>query len=111
MYNNIGEKIKTAASIISIIGIIICLIVGFIFISDDSFVGLLIIIAGPLLFWIDGFFIYGFGVLVNNSIEIVEKLNSSEESNEINERIEKLKGLKEKGLITNEEYLEKIKHL
>ena len=111
MYNNIGEKIKTLASIVSIVGIAVCLIAGFLLISNDSFIGLLIMIAGPLFSVINSFFIYGFGILIENTTEIVEKLNSAKQTSETTDRIEKIKSLKEKGLITNEEYLEKIKHL
>lgn len=82
MFNNIGEKIKKLAEIISIIGISISVLAGFIMIIFGAFAdegaiigigsGFVIMIVGSLLSWIGSFFTFGFGELIENTTVIAE---------------------------------------
>ena len=117
MFNNIGKKIKTLAAVIcwigiifSIIGFLVMLIYGAVE-EEGLFIGLsfAVLVVGGFGSWIGSFFTYGFGQLIENSDKIaggkVTVSSSIEETADAeSERIAKLKSLKEKGLITEEEY-------
>jgi len=83
MFNNIGNKIKTYAEIVSWIGIIACIIIGVISIISGIasatigpiIVGLLVALIGCLTCWISAFVLYGFGQLVENSDIIAKTLS------------------------------------
>ncbi|MBQ2760207.1 MAG: hypothetical protein IJE93_10605 [Clostridia bacterium] len=120
MYNNIGKKIKGLAKIVVYAGISVCVIGGIatIFILSDNyytkdfaFIGLIIALVGSLLCWLSGFFIYGFGELVDQTQEINIKLTLSENKSDTKEKLEKLKEWREKGLITEKELMEKLSSL
>ena len=76
MFENIGQKIKTLASVICWIGIIGCTFWGFSVISlgdgDGSAVvaGLIIIATGILSSWVGSFLLYGFGELIYQTTKI-----------------------------------------
>ena len=78
MFNNIGEKIKTLVKIVVIVCSALFITYGLYLIfreesnSSVRVYGLLIAIIGPILSWISGFLIYGFG-------ELIEKISSIEE--------------------------------
>ena len=79
MFNNIGNKIKTYAEVISWIGIIASIITGIVIMLTIAtfqaiFLGLLICIIGSLLCWISSFVLYGFGQLIENTDILVSKL-------------------------------------
>ena len=76
MFNNIGNKIKTYAEVVSWIGIIASVFTGIVIMttSAEFVLGLLICIIGSLLFWISSFFLYGFGQLIENTDILVGKL-------------------------------------
>ena len=79
MFNNIGNKIKTCAEVISLIGIIASIITGIVIMLTIAtfqaiFLGLLICIIGSLLCWISSFVLYGFGQLIENTDILVSKL-------------------------------------
>ncbi len=61
-----GSKIKTLAKVESWLGIITSILVGlFIFGNqEDPATGILVMILGPLFFWILSFVLYGFGELI-----------------------------------------------
>ncbi len=83
MFKNIGNKIKTLAVIIFIVGLVISLIMGVLLIGEDMVAdGLLIIIFGALVSWISVFFIYAYGELVQRSINIDEKLKNLKENDD-----------------------------
>lgn len=125
MFDNIGSKIKSLAKIVCWAGIIITVIVGIVMLvsGDDvsSPVGLVLMIAGPIGSWIGSFFVYGFGELIEKATEIAEntkpkgtKTVLSQEPTEGIENEDKKALLKkwiEQGLITEEEYQEKISKL
>lgn len=71
MFDNIGSKIKTLASVICWLGIIGCVLCGIaLMIAIRRFgflIGLFIIIFGSLFSWISSFVLYGFGEIVENS--------------------------------------------
>ncbi|MBR4120296.1 MAG: hypothetical protein IKT95_00910 [Spirochaetales bacterium] len=80
MFENIGGKIKGLAKVICWIGIICCVIIGIIAISeDDGLAGVIIIVAGSLLSWVGSFVLYGFGELVENSSAIRSDLSQMKE--------------------------------
>lgn len=117
MFDNIGKKIKIITKVFVWIGIVGSIIAGFallIISAEDakksgSFVwlGLFYLIAGPIISWIAGFFMYGFGELIEKTCDIqsticsvnVEKKDFLEK-----QKREKLDGLLNQGLITQEEY-------
>ena len=78
MFDNIGGKIKTLASIIAWLGIIVSVIIGIILMisaEEFGFAGLIIVIVGSISSWIRSFLLYGFGELVENSAIIAQKSN------------------------------------
>lgn len=73
MFNNIGEKIKALAIFGTILGIILSILIGVMFIVYVVWwIGLIIILAGCLFSWIGSFVIYGFGELICKATEIAE---------------------------------------
>ncbi|MDR1328063.1 MAG: SHOCT domain-containing protein [Oscillospiraceae bacterium] len=120
MYNNIGEKIKGLAKVIAWIGIIVSVIAGLILIVEgsDSYygggilisVGIVVVVVGTLVSWIASWFMYGFGELIEKTAEIARNTAKGAFSGSITEKMEydeKLKillGLKENGLISEEEF-------
>lgn len=69
MFKNIGDKIKTLAEVICILGIISSFVIGCILmaINLDFFLkGILTIVLGSLASWIGSFVLYGFGQLVDD---------------------------------------------
>lgn len=90
-------------------------------------IGVMVMFIGPLIFWVLSFFLYGFGELIENSRIVAENSmeiaagirkptqevdNSASQnkpmptslSSEAHQKIIKLDELKEKNLITDEEY-------
>ena len=81
MFHNIGGKIKALAKICTWIGIVSSILFGSFVIFESGFdetffMGLLIIILGPLSSWIGSFLLYGFGQLIENSDKIARSLES-----------------------------------
>lgn len=78
MFDNIGRKLKLAASIISKFGIIALVIstIVFMFLSKDPvalLIAPIIIIIGLLGLWITSATIYGLGQLIENTDTIVSQ--------------------------------------
>lgn len=125
MFDNIGTKIKSLAKIVCWVGIIITVIAGIVMLAsgDDisSPIGLVLIVAGPIGSWISSFFVYGFGELIEKASEIAENTKpkgvppiSSQKVAEGVENEDKkalLKKWREQGLITEEEYQQKMNRL
>lgn len=86
MFDNIGGKIKSAATALAILGIIGSIIVGSIIIAEanDSYYpsatetlsGWLVIIVGSLSSWVSSFTLYGFGQLIENTDAICSEMKS-----------------------------------
>ena len=81
MFKNIGGKIKGLAKVICYVGIAISVIAGIFMIGFGSssyngdtmiVMGLAVMIVGSLVSWIDSFFAYGFGELIENTTVIAE---------------------------------------
>lgn len=75
MFDGIGEKIKSLATVICWIGIALSCILGFItMISGGIFIvlGLFIAMIGSLLSWVGSFVLYGYGQIVENTDALVE---------------------------------------
>ena len=71
MFDNIGGKIKILAQIFVWIGIIASVILGIILCNTDvEWLGVICIFLGPILCWISSMTLYGFGELIENSLEI-----------------------------------------
>ena len=76
MYENIGKKIKTLATVISVILIIGSVIGGIAVLvecegdGDGAVIGWLVMLLGPLFAWLSGFMLYGFGELVDKTCDI-----------------------------------------
>ena len=97
MFDNIGKKIKTLAKVICGIGIVASIIVAIIMfiISSMSYLqsvlfgwlGIIILLLGPLFSWIGCFLLYGFGELIDNSAIIAQQSNSSNQN--YNKKLEK----------------------
>ena len=103
MFDKIGEKIKTLAKVVCVIGIVASVVYGIVSVKIDGFNigsvsrGLLIAVAGSLISWISLFFIYGFGQLISNSDVIARNIESIDSYNEeIVNKINEKKEVKEK---------------
>lgn len=81
MFKNIGGKIKKLAKVICYVGIAISVIAGIFMIGFGSssyngdtmiVMGCVVMIVGSLVSWIDSFFAYGFGELIENTTVIAE---------------------------------------
>lgn len=126
MFSNIGGKIKTLAQVVTWVGIIASVITGLILVSEDDdliLIGLLVMVAGSLTFWISSFLLYGFGELIVKTTEIAENTRDksatsqvvqtqttvhTKTDNDVEEKIELLNKWRAEGLITEEEYQNKM---
>lgn len=68
MFNNIGSKIKSLAKVCAWVGIIISVLVGFVFLFVNAGVGLMVLVFGVLGSWVGSFMTYGFGQLIENKL-------------------------------------------
>ena len=70
MFNHIDEKIKMLASVVTRCGIILSVASGIgIMATTDTWIGILVGVFGSIIFWISGFFVYGFGELIEAANE------------------------------------------
>lgn len=114
MFKNIGKKIKLLAQIVTWIQIVIYFVLAMALLDDMPLLGLAILIIGIGLAWLSSFLLYGFGQLIDNTDKLV-KLTINPENLEhvyIDENtLSELKKWREAGLITEEEYQQKIKEI
>lgn len=79
MFDNIGSKLKHAATIISRIGVILSIIeaIAFLLLLNNLSLGLLIapliVIVGLLIAWMISAILYGLGQLIENTDTIVSQ--------------------------------------
>lgn len=76
MFDNISDKMKSAATALAILGIIGSIIVGIVMIAESPLVGLLVIVVGSLSSWVSSFTLYGFGQLIENTDTISSEMES-----------------------------------
>ncbi|MBP3554764.1 MAG: hypothetical protein IJY37_06080 [Clostridia bacterium] len=74
MFDQIGKKIKTLASTLTTIGIIVSIIVGFIILVNGSGAGFLVMLVGSLLSWLSSYVLYGLGELIDKTSTISANL-------------------------------------
>ena len=74
MYANIGEKIKTLAMGVFLIGSLVSVFAGIsLLITTEKTIFLLMLICGPIFSWISSWLIYGFGEIINTLKQIETK--------------------------------------
>ena len=108
MFDNIGGKIKVAAQTICWMGIALSAITGIRMALSSLIVGFLVVIAGSILSWLGSFAFYGLGQLIENSGILIRKIEDIEERmqpKDEEERLIMLRDWKDRGLITEEEFL------
>lgn len=84
MFNNVGGKIKAVAKVTAWIGIVICVIYGFVMLvsmEDMALIGLLIMTVGSLTSWISALVLYGFGHLIENRDILVSQGSKTSNQN------------------------------
>ena len=78
MFDDIGGKIKGLAKVITVLGIILSCIYGFLMIPTlGLIVGLIYAAVGSLASWIGSFVLYGFGQLIENTDTMVSSMRSA----------------------------------
>ena len=73
MFNNIGKKIKTLSKILCWVGVGVFAIFGIVLMAmDEDYIpyAMLSIMVGPVLSWVCSFFMYGFGELIDKTMDI-----------------------------------------
>lgn len=70
MFDNIGKKLQTLATVICWIGIIASVIYAFVLWSQDDALGFGVLICGCLASWLSCMFTYAFGQLVDDIHEM-----------------------------------------
>ena len=112
MFENIGGKTKSLAKIVCWLGIIGSVIGGFVYvyINNDGVLFLFIAGGGSLISWLSSFFVYGFGELIDSVQSLDKKIRSeiaipkNNNDSQFKQSIRILGDLRNKGLITEEEY-------
>lgn len=117
MFDNIGSRIKKAANNIHWIGVIVSIVLGIILIVVDAnlpsylrglitIFGLLIMIFGAFLSWLLSCCLYGYGELIHKTSNIEAYLCQTAPgmNSEDMERLQDLKQLRQRGVISQEEY-------
>lgn len=135
MYENIGRKIKGLATTMFVIMAILYGIVGIVMMATAAeagvIVGLLVMVGGFFLSWIGSWLLYGFGELIEKTCEIERNTRrnnptyvqnnynarsdntdyATDQAKTVNvpsERFARLQALRDKGIITEEEYQKAI---
>ena len=119
MFENVAGKIKKIAKIVCYAGIVISILSGIatIIIARGAFssiiTGLLIAGLGSVISWLGAIITYGFGQLIENSDILAsgKKLEVNTNSTKNEKRINTLKKWKEEGLISEEDYNQKVEEL
>ena len=120
MFDHIGSKIKIVAQVITWIGILASLIGGIVIMAlTESPSGFLVMIAGSLVSWLSSLTLYGFGQLIENTDILAGRGLSAASRPDSDfgagkeaaaEKMAVLRDLREKGLITEEEYNQKMEN-
>ncbi len=76
MFQDVGNKIKNAASIVLLIGISASVIWGLYLLGEGGGAfGILFIAGGSLVSWLSALLLHGFGDLIDNTRRIAEKMD------------------------------------
>ncbi len=119
MYDNIGGKIKGAATVVFLIEAIMGIIAGIIIMAaNENFIvlGLLVMVFVPIIAYISSWLLYGFGELIEKTCSIestlrgtngttVGRIKSEAQSKSDAEKMKKLDSLRSQGIISEEEYI------
>lgn len=111
MYDNIATKIKGLSATIFIVEVIAAIISGALLIETNASLGVLgvvIMIAGSVLAWATSLILYGFGEIISLLCSIEKNTRKETQSTLDPDRINKLNELRQKNLITEEEYQQAI---
>jgi hypothetical protein len=113
MYDHIGKKIKSLAVWTFIVEAIGSIITGFILMTDEDVLYILLVFFGPIVAWVSSWLLYGFGELIDKACDIERNTRGGERKSEAQakadpERISKIEKLRSQGLITEEEYQQAI---
>lgn len=75
MYDDIGGKIKSLAKALALVEAVVSVIVGIAIMVSGKLVylGLILLIVGPIVAWISSWLLYGFGQLIENSDIIADE--------------------------------------
>lgn len=121
MFNNIGQKLKNWAFGVFIVETIAAVIGGIVLIAQTATpIGFLLIIFGPFAAQVTAMPLYAFGEIVDkltgiekntSGLKGVLKEIKSEQVKNDSVRVEEVKKLYSLGLITEEEYQEKINQI
>jgi len=110
MFDNIGKKMKTLASLEITLGIVVSIIIGIIVMSEVLLLGIVVIIVGSWISWVSSIFMYGFGELIEKTSEIAHNTSKKGSAGTLTSKMENEQKLatllqwKENGLISDEEY-------
>lgn len=124
MFDNVGNRIKVLSKVIFWVYLVISIILGIVLIvggfesdydsSALSFRGLTLIITGPIVGWIIGLLMYGFGELIEKTSYIERSVRTNNKSDTELQveyfRIIKLNKLRKKGIISEEEYQNAVRN-
>lgn len=114
MFSNIGGKIKKLAIILCILGMIGSIVYAIICFTssnryqDLTLTGVLILVLGCLTSWISSFFVYGFGELIERTVSIDNRLAKGVGGRSSGNRADILRQMRDEGLLTEEEYRERL---
>ena len=112
MFHNVGKKIKATAQAVFYILMLGAIIGGVALAgSDDSLIGagVGLIAGGFFVAWFFAMLIYGFGEIIDKATAIERntrggEIKSEAMQREADEKLMQLESLRDKGLITEEEY-------
>lgn len=120
MSSKVAKNIKISSFFIFWIGIIASVFGGFFIILSANPIGFLVILIGSFISWLFYIMLYGFGQLIENSgiiaygFEVIQNDTPNyhfNKSTKAEDKIAVLNDLKNKGLITEEEYNDKSENL
>lgn len=84
MFDNIGEKIKTLATVSCWVGIAASFLGSIVLLIEGELLNaLLTAVSGPLASWVGSFVLYGFGDLIDTNRMILSKLESGEKGSSL----------------------------
>ena len=112
MFSNVGGKIKKLAVVLCILGIIASIAYAIVCFTNSNryqnltLYGILTLVGGCLLSWIGSFFVYGFGELIDRASSIDDRLARGGRGG--GNRADTLRQMRDEGLLTEEEYRERL---